>query len=74
MSTCPFSAEEFDEYERRTREEYRHVPEPLYRTGRARVLETFLSRDPLFRTPHFRGRFEATARHNLRRSLASLVS
>ena len=67
-------AEEFDEYERRTREEYRHVPEPLYRTGRARVLETFLSRDPLFRTPHFRGRFEATARHNLRRSLASLVS
>ena len=67
-------AEEFDEYERRIREEYRQVPEPLYRAGRARVLGTFLSRDPLFRTEHFRRRYEAAARDNLRRSLAALGS
>jgi predicted metal-dependent HD superfamily phosphohydrolase len=66
-------AEEFDEYERQIREEYRHVPDPLYRAGRAHMLKTFLSRDPLFRTDHFRHRYETAARHNLRRSLASLT-
>jgi len=65
--------EEFEEYERRIQEEYRQMPEALYRVGRARVLANLLSRDPLFRTEHFRRRYEVSARHNLRRSLASLV-
>ncbi len=65
--------EEFEEYERRIQEEYRHIPEALYRVGRARVLANFLSRDPLFRTEHFRRRYEVPARRNLRRSLASLA-
>jgi predicted metal-dependent HD superfamily phosphohydrolase len=66
--------EEFAEYERRIREEYRQVPEPLYRTGRARVLAGFLARDPLFRTPYFGERYEAAARRNLRRCLEALRS
>jgi predicted metal-dependent HD superfamily phosphohydrolase len=64
--------EEFEAYERGIREEYREVPEPLYRAGRARVLSGFLARDPLFRTEHFRRRYEAAARRNLRRSVTSL--
>jgi predicted metal-dependent HD superfamily phosphohydrolase len=66
-------AEEFAEYERRIREEYRQVPDPLYRAGRARVLAKLLSRDPLFRTDYFRRRYEDSARHNLRCSLDSLA-
>jgi predicted metal-dependent HD superfamily phosphohydrolase len=64
--------EEFGEYERRIREEYREVPDLLWRSGRARVLARFLSRDPLFRTDHFRRQYETSARRNLRRSLESL--
>lgn len=64
--------EEFAEYERRIREEYRQVPEPLYRAGRARVLAGLLARKPLFTTGHFQTRYEAGARSNLRRSLEAL--
>lgn len=65
-------AEEFDEYERRIRDEYRQVPDPLYRAGRTRVLTTLLAREPLFRSAWFRNRYEAPARSNLRRSLERL--
>ena len=65
-------ADEFAEYERRIREEYRHVPEPVYRAGRARILADLLARTPLFRTGHFRARYEVEARRNLRRSLDGL--
>lgn len=63
---------EFARYELGIREEYRHVPEPLYRAGRARILSGLLSRSPLFRTEYFRGRYEAQARLNLRDSLQAL--
>jgi predicted metal-dependent HD superfamily phosphohydrolase len=65
-------ADEFAAYEQRIREEYRHVPESLYRSGRSRVLAMLLARDPLFVTPHFRSRLEAPARRNLARSLQKL--
>jgi predicted metal-dependent HD superfamily phosphohydrolase len=67
-------AREFEAYERRIREEYGQVPDPLYRTGRARVLTKLLAREPLFRTDYFRRRYENAARHNLRRSLDSLAA
>ena len=65
--------EEFEEYERRIREEYRQVPDSLWRSGRARVVASFLSRDPLFRTDYFRRHYEALARRNLQRSLESFA-
>jgi predicted metal-dependent HD superfamily phosphohydrolase len=64
--------EEFEEYERRIRTEYDAVPAPLYHTGRARILQRFLARDPLFQTEHFRLMYEVQARRNLRRSLETL--
>ena len=63
---------EFAEYERRIRSEYHRVADPLYRIGRAAVLTRFLAREPLYRTEHFRARYETRARENLKRSLASL--
>ena len=64
--------EMFDSYDRGVRAEYAWVPETIFRAHRAQVLEDFLRRDPLFQTPAFRQRFEATARTNLRRALARL--
>jgi predicted metal-dependent HD superfamily phosphohydrolase len=64
---------EFANYERRIREEYRHVPDPLYRAGRSRVLTHLVAREPLFRTAYFRSRFEAPARRNLRHALDAMA-
>ena len=54
------------EYERQIREEYAWVPEEVYREKRAEVLRGFLAREPIYRTPWARERFETRARENLR--------
>jgi predicted metal-dependent HD superfamily phosphohydrolase len=65
--------ERFDRYERRIREEYDWVPESVFREKRAALLRAFLRRRRIYRTPSFRSRYEAAARANLARSLASLA-
>jgi predicted metal-dependent HD superfamily phosphohydrolase len=62
----------FDEYEVQIRGEYRHVPEPLFRAGRAHVLEALGARTQLYRTEALLSRFERQARANLSRSLSAL--
>ncbi len=64
---------EFAEYDKRIRAEYAGVAEPLYRTGRASVLARLLARESLYRSPHFKERYELAARRNLARSLAMLM-
>jgi predicted metal-dependent HD superfamily phosphohydrolase len=64
--------ERFDEYEAQVRQEYAHVPEMLFRIGRAKILEQFLARPWIYSTAYFRERFEQRARDNLQRSLARL--
>lgn len=63
---------EFEEYQRRIRQEYAWVPEPLYRAGRARILSAFENRDRIYLTDYFYERYEVRARANLRRALAQL--
>jgi predicted metal-dependent HD superfamily phosphohydrolase len=63
---------DFDEYERRIREEYAWMPPSDFREGRRRILESLLARHPLFRTDAFRRRYEEHARANLRRALDHL--
>jgi predicted metal-dependent HD superfamily phosphohydrolase len=61
--------EVFDEFERRIRQEYAWVPEPLYRSTRGEVLSGFLRRRWIYQTEQFRNRYEASARANLERTL-----
>lgn len=63
----------YDAYAEGVRYEYRHVPGPLYRRGRAKVLEAFLSRERVFQTPAFMKRYENRARENLQRELGTLA-
>jgi predicted metal-dependent HD superfamily phosphohydrolase len=57
----------FDEYERQVREEYRWVPEPIYRHQRRQILDRFLARRSIYHTQRFIARYEAQARVNLAR-------
>jgi predicted metal-dependent HD superfamily phosphohydrolase len=62
----------FDEYERQIRDEYGFVPEATFRAKRGEILRTFLGRPALFSTPAYATRFDAPARANLARAIASL--
>ena len=64
----------FAEYEAQVRREYAWVPEPAFRTARAKILGEFLARPAIYSTPGFRGRLEARARENLARSIGELAS
>jgi predicted metal-dependent HD superfamily phosphohydrolase len=65
-------APEYDRYAAAIRDEYAHVPDDAFRTGRAAVLRHLLGLPALYRTPHLRERWEAPARANLRRELDGL--
>jgi predicted metal-dependent HD superfamily phosphohydrolase len=64
--------EVFDQFERRIRLEYGWVPEPVYRSARAEILDGFLRRPSIFQTDFFRERYEIPARANLQRVIAQL--
>ena len=65
-------AEEFAAYERAVRREYHWVPAEQWRAGRSQVLRNFLARPFIYASPQFQRSHEATARSNLKRSLALL--
>lgn len=60
-------------YTAAVRAEYRHVPDDLFRTGRAAVLQGLARQPRLFRTATARARFETVARANLQRELTELA-
>ncbi len=62
----------FDEYEAQIAREYAWVPAEAYRSGRARVLRSFLERPRIFQSQRLFEEREARARENLERSLAAL--
>ena len=62
----------FQEYEAQVRSEYGWVPEAMFRARRAKILKEFLGRPHVYCTAHFRERYEAQARRNLRDSLGYL--
>jgi len=64
--------ERYADYVADVRLEYDHVPDDLWRSGRALVLERMLSKERLFPDEDFHSRLEEQARRNLRAELSSL--
>lgn len=61
-------------YARAIREEYAHVPEPLYRAGRAAIMGRFLESPALYADPAWAERYETQARANIAREIADLTA
>lgn len=67
------SPERYAQYQRQVRQEYAHVPEPLFTRARLAVLEAFLQARPaLFHTARGRSAFDAAAVRNLTQEVAQL--
>jgi predicted metal-dependent HD superfamily phosphohydrolase len=62
----------FWRYEREIREEYAFVPENIFRTKRAEILEMFLKRERIYSTDFFFAKYEGRARENLKKSIEAL--
>ncbi|MFI6760508.1 metal-dependent phosphohydrolase [Micromonospora sp. NPDC050417] len=62
----------YDEYAAAIRREYAHVPDALFRTGRAAVLRNLLDLPTRYRLPDLAARWDGPARDNLTRELARL--
>jgi predicted metal-dependent HD superfamily phosphohydrolase len=67
------SPHDFARFEEQVRQEYAHVPALLYRLGRRRVLQGFLSRPRIYHVPQIREELEVRARANLERRLRELA-
>jgi predicted metal-dependent HD superfamily phosphohydrolase len=65
-------AERYRRYREAVRQEYRQLPDEVFRAGRAAVLSALAGRHPLFRTATGRQRWEDAARANLAAELADL--
>lgn len=64
----------YDAYADAIRFEYDHVPDALYRPGRAAVMGRFLEAEILFPDPIWAARLDQQARANLRREIAALTA
>lgn len=62
----------YDLFERAIEREYAFVPADVFRAARRRVLERFLARDVLYRTPALHAELEERARRNLARRISAL--
>ena len=69
LSILGSSEEEYWAYARQVRQEYRQVPDLLYRPGRRKILTKMLAAPVLFRTPAMRAELDADARRNLQAEL-----
>jgi predicted metal-dependent HD superfamily phosphohydrolase len=71
MAILAASPPQFEAYDRAIAEEYRAVPRWLYRRKRRQFFQHLLDSERIFLSDFFYRAFEAAARDNLRRSLAT---
>lgn len=64
----------YEKYNRAIRQEYSWVPEPAYRQGRSKVLQSFINRERIYFTDDMQARFEKQARKNVHGELKVLGS
>jgi predicted metal-dependent HD superfamily phosphohydrolase len=65
--------EKYKTYMQQIREEYKMVPEFVYKPKRMKIIKTFLGMNHIYRTPDFREENEAKARENLKFELDQLL-
>ncbi|MFY7730666.1 MAG: hypothetical protein ACOVRN_14180 [Flavobacterium sp.] len=63
---------EYEAYCLNVRKEYSMYPDLLYNPGRKKALQHFLEMEHIFKTPHFKDRFEAQARKNITQEIDRL--
>jgi predicted metal-dependent HD superfamily phosphohydrolase len=62
----------YEEYSRAIRKEYSWVPDAMYREGRMKVLNDFLSRDRIYHTEEISAKYETRARRNIAEEIRGL--
>jgi len=72
LSILGQSWEKYVDYYKNVRKEYAIYPDLIYKPGRKKVLQHFLSMERIFKTEYFRQKLEATAKENLKKELALL--
>lgn len=72
LSILGSDEERYDRYVRDVRAEYAHLADAVWTTGRRGVLRSFLDRPRIFHTAAGHDHFEAAARTNISRELATL--
>ena len=66
------SAEEYIIYTQNVRKEYNVYPDILYKAGRRKVLNAFLSKERIYKTQEFIEKYEQQARLNMEEELKTL--
>lgn len=69
LSILGADPQRFAQYEQQIRDEYAHVPDPVFKPKRREILSGFLARPRIYATAYFYDELEARARENLRTSL-----
>ena len=72
LSILGQASDRFWNYEDQIRKEYEWIPQEIFSTKRAEILERFLAREKIFNTEPFFTRYEKQARHNLAASIERL--
>lgn len=62
----------YENYIQQIRKEYSIYPDFLYNPGRKKVLTHFLQFDEIFKTDHFKEKYEKMARENIQREISML--
>ena len=74
LSILAAAADRYAQYAAAIRQEYIHIPRAEFCAGRAKVLQSFLDRPAIYRTPHGQQYWEAAARANLANEIAQLTA
>lgn len=62
----------YQQYTEQVRKEYSIYPDLIYKPGRKKVLQKFLERESIFKTPYFKAKFETQARKNIQQEIDEL--
>ena len=64
--------ETYENYIKQIRKEYSIYPDFLYNLGRKKILIHFLEFEEIFKTEHFKAKYEKIARENIQKEISML--